>query len=282
MVSAAPSGRESHRTLGAGVTYRAAVKSRGAGGIAETGAFARRLSICSRAAQPSPLTEPEHCTRYPRRGQAHPVPSAKRRARGRRGQSPRIPSPRRSGLGAARDAPAPPEGQKLQRADPRKGGNDTKRCFCANPCPAGACAKGAARFVSLRVRAGVRPGPTRRRTAAQGDTGATEHARAAAQGAAAGGRGARPMARRAAEQQQPARLAAAPTRPKWQPGRCAGRCCCRSCGAQRRAQAQGRHGRRLVLPRGDQVGGAGALATAFRRPERRDPGAPVRQRCAGG
>ena len=39
MVSAAPSGRESHRTLGAGVaSYRAAVKSRGAGGIAETGA----------------------------------------------------------------------------------------------------------------------------------------------------------------------------------------------------------------------------------------------------
>lgn len=82
------------------------------------------------------------------------APSAKRRARGRRGQRPRNPFPRRSGLGAARDAPAPPEGQKLQRADPRKGGNDTKRCFCANPCPAGACTKGPARFVSLRLRAG--------------------------------------------------------------------------------------------------------------------------------
>lgn len=58
------------------------------------------------------------------------APSAKRRARGRRGQRPRNPFPRRSGLGAARDAPAPPEGQKLQRADPRKGGNDTKRGFC--------------------------------------------------------------------------------------------------------------------------------------------------------
>lgn len=191
MVSAAPSGRESHRTLGAGVAYRAAVKSRGAGGIAETGAFARRSSICSRAAQPSPLTEPEHCTRYPRRGQAHPVPSAKRRARGRRGQSPRIPSPRRSGLGAARDAPAPPEGQKLQRADPRKGGNDTKRGFCVTRS---ACTKGPARFVSLRLRAGrarpARQGGARRHrgTRAQRSARGPTHARAAA-----GGRGARTM-----------------------------------------------------------------------------------------
>lgn len=133
MVSAAPSGRESYRTLGAGVAYRAAVKSRGAGGIAETGAFARRLSICSRAAQPSPLTEPEHCTRYPRRGQAHPVPSAKRRARGRRGQSPRIPSPPPQRVGSCPRRTRPTRGAEASARRPQKGRQRYKTVLLRKP-----------------------------------------------------------------------------------------------------------------------------------------------------
>lgn len=193
MVSAAPSGRESYRTLGAGVApYRAAVKSRGAGGIAETGAFAHRSSICSRAAQPSPLTEPEHYTRYPRRGQAQPVPSAKRRARGRRGQSPRNPPSPPQRVGSCPRRTRPTRGAEASARRPQKGRQRYKTGLLCNR--AAACTKGLARFVSLRLRAGrarpARQGGARRHrgTRAQRSARRPTHARAAA-----GGRGARTM-----------------------------------------------------------------------------------------
>ena len=151
MVSAAPSGRESHRTLGAGVVPSCGGEVKGRG--RDSGdrcvcapvehMLTRGAALALDGAGALHTLSPE--------GTGSACPLCQAASAGAAGAEPPHPFSRRSGSGAARDAPAPPEGQKLQRADPRKGGNDTKRGFCVTRS---ACTKGPARFVSLRLRAG--------------------------------------------------------------------------------------------------------------------------------
>lgn len=150
MVSAAPSGRESYRTLGAGVApYRAAVKSRGAGGIAETGApvehmLTRGAALALDGAGALHTLSPE--------GTGSACPLCQAASAGAAGAEPPHPFPPPQRVGSCPRRTRPTRGAGASARRPQKGRQRYKTGLLCNR--AAACTKGPARFVSLRLRAG--------------------------------------------------------------------------------------------------------------------------------